>query len=161
MSDEHEDYVKPPSITFDNNDPSLIDKGVRSFIDAENLKARSIFSQIAGASDERDQMQLYSDTMLVVYRAGYLAVKALLDARWRQVAALSELNDKAQRSLANARNDLAASRSELQRQRSAAIKPGDASAPIVIKVDASKPGSKRVERDEAGNITRVVDEVTA
>jgi hypothetical protein len=28
----------------------------------------------------------------------------------------------------------------------------------VINVNAAKPGSKRVERDEAGNIVRVVDE---
>ncbi|MGI8519135.1 MAG: hypothetical protein ACR2MC_00755 [Actinomycetota bacterium] len=58
MSDDHDDYVEPPSITYDNDDTSLIDKSVRAFIDAENLKARSIFSQIAISSDEREQMQL-------------------------------------------------------------------------------------------------------
>lgn len=34
----------------------------------------------------------------------------------------------------------------------------EAGEPIVINVNAAKPGSKRVERDEAGNIVRVVDE---
>ncbi len=96
------DYVEPPSITLDNDDPSLIDKSVRSFIDAENTKARSIFSKIARSSDEREQMQLYSDTMLVVYRAAYLATRALLDARSVQLGAMRELNEKAQRSLSKA-----------------------------------------------------------
>ena len=106
-------------------------------------------------------MQLYSDTMLVVYRAAFLATRALLEARSVQLAALRALNEKAQRSLSKAERDLADSRSQLQRQRAATIKPGNASAPIVINVDASKPGSKRVERDAAGQITRVVDEANA
>jgi len=66
---------------------------------------------------------------------------------------MRELNEKAQRSLSKAERDLNDSRSQLQRQRSASIKPGNASASIVINVDASKPGSKRVERDAAGQIT--------
>ena len=61
------DYVEPPSITLDNDDPSLIDKSVRAFIDAENTQARSIFSKIARSSDEREQMQLYSDTSRAVH----------------------------------------------------------------------------------------------
>ena len=159
MSDEHDDYVEPPSITLeDNDDPSLIDTSVRAFIDAENTKARSIFSQIAASSDEREQMQLYSDTMLVVYRAAFLATRALLEARSVQLGAMRELNEKAQRSLSKAEYDLAESRSQLQRQRSATIKPGNASAPIVINVDASKPGSKRIEHDDAGRIVRIVDD---
>ncbi len=125
MSDEHDDYVEPPSITLeDNDDPNLIDTSVRAFIDAENTKARSIFSQIAASSDEREQTQLYSDTMLVVYRAAFLATRALLEARSVQLGAMRELNEKAQRSLSKAESDLAESRSQPQRQRSATIKPG-------------------------------------
>ena len=160
--DEHEDYIKPPSITLDNNDPSVIDKSVRSFIDAENVKAATLFAQIADAKDEREQLQRYTDSMLVVYRAGYLAAEAMLEARSVQVAALRDYNEKAHRSLSKAHKDLASSRSQLQRQRAATVKPlDDVSAPIVIKVDASKPGSKRVERDSSGQITRVVDEASA
>lgn len=47
------DNVEAPHITLDNDDPSLIDKSVRTFIDAENAKARAIFSQIAAASAAR------------------------------------------------------------------------------------------------------------
>jgi hypothetical protein len=154
-------YAEAPHVTLDNDDSTLGDDSVRAFLDAENDKAAAVFAQIGETDDEREQMQQYSDALVVVYRAGYLATKAMLEARSVQVTAVRELNDKAQRSLSKAHKELAASRSELQRQRAATIKPGDAAAPIVIHVEASKPGSRRVERDGAGNITRVVDEVTA
>jgi hypothetical protein len=93
-----------------------------------------------------------------VYRAGFIATKALLAARSVQVQKLLDLNDEAHQPLAKAHGDLAASRSELQRQKAARVEPSDAGAPIVINVSAAKPGSKRVERDESGNIVRVVDE---
>lgn len=62
-------------------------------------------------------MQRYSDALVVVYRAGFLATRAILAARSVQVQKLLDLNDEAHRSLSKARDDLAASRSELQRQR--------------------------------------------
>ncbi|MGI8519136.1 MAG: hypothetical protein ACR2MC_00760 [Actinomycetota bacterium] len=76
--------------------------------------------------------------MLVLYRAAYLATRALLDARTKQLGAM---HDKAQRSLSKAERDLNESRSQLQRQRGATIKPGNANAPIVINVDASSPAA--------------------
>lgn len=103
-------------------------------------------------------MQRYADALVVVYRGAYLATSALLGARSVQVRKLLDLNDEAHQALAKARDDLAASRAELQRQRAARVGPRDAGAPIVINVSAAKPGSKRVERDETGNIVRVVDE---
>lgn len=57
------DYVEAPKVTLNNDDPSLIDKSVRTLIETENDKAISIFSQITAASEEREQTQLYSDTI--------------------------------------------------------------------------------------------------
>jgi hypothetical protein len=152
------DYVEAPHITLDNDGSTLRDESVRAFIEAENDKAAALFSQIGETDDEREQMQHYADALVVVYRAGYLAAKAMLEARSVQVQKLLDLNDEAHRSLVKARDDLAASRAELQRQRAARVEPRDAGVPIVINVSAAKPGSKRVERDHAGNIVRVVDE---
>lgn len=150
------DHVKAPRLTLDNGDPSLRDESVRAFIDAENAKAATLFAQIADSDDEREQLHRYSDTLLVVYRAAYIATKAMLEARSVQVTALRELNDKAQRSLSTAHRDLAASRTELQQQRSARAKPDDAAqSPVIINLG---PRSKRVEHDDAGKIVRIVEE---
>ncbi len=153
-----DDYVEAPCVTLDNDDPTLHDEEVRSFIDAENTKAATLFAQMAETSDEREQLQRYADALVIVYRAGYLATSALLGARTEQVRRLLAVNDDARRSLAKTRDDLVASRSQLQSQRAARVEPKDSGAPIVINVSAGKPGSRRVERDQAGNVVRVVDE---
>ncbi|CAN5689970.1 hypothetical protein BH20ACT21_BH20ACT21_20560 [soil metagenome] len=149
------DYAEAPSVSISNSDPTLRDDSVRAFIDAENSKAATMFSRIADTDDEREQMQRYSDSLLIVYRAGYLATSAMLEARSVQLQKLLEHNDQAQRSLAKARNDLSASRSQLQRQPVEAKGKG---APIVINVSAAKPGSKRIEHDDAGRIVRIVED---
>jgi hypothetical protein len=123
------DYVEAPRVTLHNDDPTLRDESVRASIDAENHKAAALFSQIGETDDEREQMQRYSDALVVVYRAGYLATKAMLEARSVQVQKLLALNDEAHQSLDKARDDLAASRAELQRQRAARVKPRDAGRP--------------------------------
>lgn len=115
------DYVEAPKVTLDNTDPKLHDGDVRAFIDAENDKAAAMFSQIARHRRRAEQMQRYSDALLVVYRAGFFATKAMLNARSVRVQELLDLNDETHQSLAKARDDFAASRSELQRQRSARV----------------------------------------
>ena len=161
-SEDVSNYAEAPHVTLDNDDPSLRDDSVRAFLHAENAKSTTLFAQIAETDDEREQMQRYSDSMLVVYRAGYLAAKAMLEARSLQVAALRELNDKAQRSLANARNDLAASRSELQRQRAATIKPEDAAPSSVNhqsrpQIEACRARRRRKNRTHYRRGRRAID----
>jgi hypothetical protein len=140
------DYVEAPHITLDNDGSTLRDESVRAFIEAENDKAAALFSQIGETDDEREQMQHYADALVVVYRAGYLAAKAMLEARSVQVQKLLALNDEAHQSLVKARDDLAASRAELQRQRAARVEPRDAEAPIVINLG----GEAGIEAGGAG-----------
>jgi hypothetical protein len=94
------DQIAAPKVTLDNDDPSLRDQEVRAFLDAETDKAAALFAQIGETSDEREQMQRYSDALVVVYPAGFLATRALLVARSMQVQKLLDLNDEAHQSLA-------------------------------------------------------------
>jgi hypothetical protein len=94
------DYVEAPQVTLDNDDPTLRDDSARAFLDAENDKAAALFAQIGETDDEREQMLRYSDALIVVYRAGFLATRAMLAARSVQVQRLLDLNDEAHLSLA-------------------------------------------------------------
>lgn len=69
------DYVEAPNVTLDNDDPTLRDESVRAFLDAENEKAAALFARIGETDDEREQMQHYSDALVVVYRAGFVATR--------------------------------------------------------------------------------------
>jgi hypothetical protein len=154
---------RPPSATFPASDPSINDRELRAYLDQQNDDAAALWSRIATTDDEREQMQLYSDALVIVYRAAFTVTNALLKAREQQLShALDvgqQVNDaltQARTALSTARDAAARARADLETQRVLDAHDKGDNAPIVLNV--TQAGVQRIERDDAGRVTRVVRE---
>jgi hypothetical protein len=154
---------QPPSATFPTSDPTINDSELRAYLDQQNADAAALWGKIAATDDERERVQLYSDAFVIVYRAAFTVTNALLMAREQQLRhaldsgqQVSDALTQARTALSKARDEAARARADLETQRVLDAHASGDNAPIVVNV--TQAGVQRIERDDAGRVTRVVRE---